>query len=108
MFIIKQVTDLRKSFCPQCLIEPSFLVQLAVNMRIKSRKTLRRAYKSMSREAQVIVHLMTGVDDEEFEQVWEEESCQGTKIVSQKYRQEPFVVESKKELSHGDNLYTDN
>ena len=71
-------------------------------------KDAEKAYKSLSREARVVAHLVTGVDDEEFEQVWEEESCRGTKFVTKKCRQKPFVVESKKELSLGDKLSTDN
>ena len=47
-------------------------------------KDAEKAYRNMSVEARVFGNLVTGVDDEEFEHVWQDETCHSSKITTQK------------------------
>lgn len=47
-------------------------------------KDAEKAYKNMSVEARVFGNLVTGVDDEEFEHVWEDESGHSSEKTTQK------------------------
>ena len=47
-------------------------------------KDAEKAYRNMSVEARVFGNLVTGVDDEEFEHVWQDETCHSSKIPTQK------------------------
>ena len=45
-------------------------------------KDAEKAYRNMSMEARVVGNLVSGVDDEDFEQVWEEKSSHSSNTVS--------------------------
>ena len=47
-------------------------------------KDAEKAYRNMSVEARVFGNLITGVDDEEFEHVWQDETSHSSKITTQK------------------------
>ncbi len=47
-------------------------------------KDAEKAYRNMSVEARVFGNLVTGVDDEEFEHVWQDETCHSSQITTQK------------------------
>lgn len=59
-------------------------------------KDAEKAYRNMSMEARVLGNLVTGVDDEEFEQVWEEET---PKCDTKNYPKSTSVTETKDEVS---------
>lgn len=47
-------------------------------------KDAEKAYRNMSVEARVFGNLVTGVDDEEFEHVWQDETCHSSKTTTKK------------------------
>jgi hypothetical protein len=57
-------------------------------------KDAEKAYRNMSAEARVFGNLVTGVDDEEFEHVWQDETCH-SQIKTQK---EKSVNERREEM----------
>ena len=59
-------------------------------------KDAEKAYRNMSVEARVFGNLVTGVDDEEFEHVWQDEICHSTKTTTHK---QTSVKEKKDEIS---------
>ncbi len=58
-------------------------------------KDAEKAYRNMSVEARVFGNLVTGVDDEEFEHVWQDETCHSSQITTQK---QASVKERKDEV----------
>ena len=60
-------------------------------------KDAENAYRNMSVEARVFGNLVTGVDDEEFEHVWQDETCH-SQINTQK---QTFVSDRREEVHSG-------
>ena len=59
-------------------------------------KDAEKAYRNMSVEARVFGNLITGVDDEEFEHVWQDEMCHSS-IKSTARKQSPVAKKDRKD-----------
>lgn len=73
-------------------------------------KDAEKAYRNMSVEDRVVRNLVAGVDDEEFEHVWEEETHHSSKITAQKDPSKASVMKAREvdELSsRNDSASTD-
>lgn len=57
-------------------------------------KDAEKAYRNISREARVFENLVTGVDDEEFEHVWKDETCHSSDITCKKQKSVKDDVQS--------------
>ena len=92
----KQITHLELKSTLQMSDQVEFSSSVSVEHEDQIEKDAEKAYRNMSMEARVLGNLVTGVDDEEFEQVWEEET---PKSDTKNYSKSTSVTETKDEVS---------